>query len=244
MDELTLVLLPGMDGTGDMFTPLVSAMGTTCQTLCIRYPGEIAMGYAELEVLVRSKLPQKGPFVVLGESFSGPIAASLSAAPPPGMVGVVLCCTFLRNPRPQLAVFGGLLRFAPLKAAPVVAMAAVLLGKFSTAALRSALSAALDQVSNATLRARLRAVLNVDARASLAAAKVPVLYLQADQDYLLPASAAMEVKASLPATKMVSVHGPHLLLQACPTLAATAISHFILGLALDADANTRSTRQA
>nr|WP_295769528.1 alpha/beta hydrolase [Rhodoferax sp.] len=244
MEQLTLVLLPGMDGTGDMFAPFVSAVGATCKTLCVRYPGGVAMGYAELETLVRSMLPQRESYVVLGESFSGPIAAALSAAPPPGMVGGVLCCTFLRNPRPQLAVFSGMLRFAPLKAAPIGAMAAVLLGKYSTAALRTALRGALAQVSNATLRIRLQAVLDVDARASLAVAKVPVLYLQASQDYLMPANAATEVKASLPSTTVVSIEGPHLLLQACPAPAAAAIGNFMRSLTPGADAQARSTRQA
>ena len=242
MEELTLVLLPGMDGTGDMFAPFVSAMGATCKTLCVRYPGDGDQGYEELETLVRSKLPQRGAYVVLGESFSGPIAAALTAAPPSGMVGAVLCCTFLRNPRPQLAVFSGLLRFAPLKAAPIAAMATVLLGPYSTVAMRTALRRALAQVSNASLQARLRAVVEVDARASLAVAKVPVLYLQASQDYLLPASAGAEVKASLPATTMLSIEGPHLLLQARPALAAAAIGEFMRSLASVAIADKPSTR--
>jgi len=49
----TLVLLPGMDGTGEMFAPFVSALGRSCNTLCVRYPGDVALGYAELEALVR-----------------------------------------------------------------------------------------------------------------------------------------------------------------------------------------------
>ncbi|MES2950671.1 MAG: alpha/beta hydrolase [Pseudomonadota bacterium] len=231
MEKPTLVLLPGMDGTGNMFAPFVAAMGGLCNTLCIRYPDDVAMGYAELEALVRSQLPHNTRYVVLGESFSGPIAASLSAAPPPGLIGVVLCCTFLRNPRPQLAVFGGLLKFAPLKAAPIAAMVPVLLGRYSTAALRTALSNALAQVSTVTLQARLRAVLQVDVRAHLAAAKIPVLYLRAKQDYLLPARATAEVQASLPSVEMQSIAGPHLLLQACPVPAAAAVSRFMRSLA-------------
>lgn len=230
MTPLTLVLLPGMDGTGDMFAPFVAAMGCLCNILCIRYPDDVALGYAELEALVRVQLPHDAHYVVLGESFSGPIAASLSATPPPGLVGVVLCCTFLCNPRPQFALLGGLLEFAPLKAAPIVAIAPVLLGRYSTVALRTALSNALAQVSTKTLQARLLAVLQVDVRARLAAATIPVLYLRAKQDYLVPASAAAEVQASLPSVAVVSIDGPHLLLQANPVPAVAAIRQFILGL--------------
>lgn len=237
MTERTLVLLPGMDGTGEQFAPFVAALGSACKTVCVRYPDDASMGYAELEAFVRSRLPRDGgEYVVLAESFSGPIAAALSAAPPAGMVGAVLCCTFLRNPRPQLAVFTGVLPFAPLKAAPVSAMVALLLGRYSTAGLRAALLGALAQVSDVTLQARLRAVVHVDARACLAAAQTPVLYLQASEDRLLPVRAVAEVRSSLPSTTVVSIAGPHLLLQACPIPAAEAVLRFV--------AQLRSMRQA
>ena len=225
-----LVLLPGMDGTGEMFAPFVAALGSECKALSVRYPGDAALGYAQLEALVRARLPQGASYVVLGESFSGPIAAALSALPPPGMVGVVLCCTFVRNPRPQLAFFRGLLEMLPVKAAPVAAFVPVLLGKHATSALLRALAGALVQVTADTLRARLRAVLQVDARASLAAAQVPVLYLRANQDRLVPPSAGAEVASCLPSTTFVSIDGPHLLLQACPRPAAQAVIHFMRGL--------------
>jgi pimeloyl-ACP methyl ester carboxylesterase len=229
-----LVLLPGMDGTGEMFAPFVSALGSECKALCVRYPGDAALGYAQLEALVRAWLPQGASYVVLGESFSGPIAAALSASPPPGMVGVVLCCTFVRNPRPQLAVFRGLLGKLPVKGVPVAAMVPALLGKHATSAMVRALAGALQQATPDTIRARLRSVLQVDARASLAAARVPVLYLQANQDRLVPESAAAEIASCLPSTTFVSLEGPHLLLQACPEAAAQAVIRFMRGFSSSA----------
>ncbi len=225
-----LVLLPGMDGTAEMFAPFVAALGSEGKVVRVRYPCDVPLGYAELESLVRAQLPSSASYVVLGESFSGPIAVALAATPPPGMVGVVLCCTFVRNPRPLLAVFGGLLGMLPVKVVPVFAMAPALLGKHASSAMVRALAGALQQVTPDTIRARLRAVLQVDARASLAAAQVPVLYLQANQDRLVPASAAAEVASCLPSTTFVSIDGPHLLLQACPETAAQAVTHFMRGV--------------
>lgn len=226
----TLVLLPGMDGTGELFAPFVAALGSQCQVLCMRYPGELPLGYADLEALVRSQLPSNASYVVLGESFSGPIAAALSAVPPPGLVGVILCCTFVRNPRPQLAVFRSLLGMLPVKATPVVAMVPFLLGKHVTFGLLRALAGALAQVTPDTLRVRLQAVLQVDARASLAAAQVPVMYLRAKQDRLVPSSSAVDVASCLPSTTFVCVDGPHLLLQTCPGPVAHAVVEFLRGL--------------
>ena len=34
----TLILLPGMDGTGELFSPLVKELGPDIQTVVVRYP--------------------------------------------------------------------------------------------------------------------------------------------------------------------------------------------------------------
>jgi pimeloyl-ACP methyl ester carboxylesterase len=219
-----------MDGTGELFEPLVQALGSACKVLVIRYPGDVAMGYDALERFVRKRLPKNCSYVVLGESFSGPIAARLSAAPPSGLVGIILCCTFLKNPRPRLSAPRWLVAMAPVKRVPVVAMAAMMMGRHSTPSLRAALARALAQVSDATLKARMLAVQDVDATEALATAKVPVLYLQAAQDYVVPKAAAAEVLVQLPSTTVVSIDGPHFLLQTCPTAAAAEVVSFIHSL--------------
>jgi pimeloyl-ACP methyl ester carboxylesterase len=106
-------------------------------------------------------------------------------------------------------------------------MAGLMMGRHSTASLRAALGRALAQVSGATLKARVLAVQSVDATQSLASAKIPVLYLQAAQDYVVPIGAAAEVLAHLPSTTVVSIGGPHFLLQTCPTAAAAEVARFI-----------------
>jgi len=99
----TLILLPGLDGTGILFGQFVEAIGSNADTRVIAYPVDQPLGYAELEAFVREALPRDRPYVVLGESFSGPIAIRLAADPPAGLAGVVLCVTFAKNPYPLLA---------------------------------------------------------------------------------------------------------------------------------------------
>src|SRR5687768_1455482 len=97
---MTLVLLPGMDGTGLLFADFVAALGAQVETQVLRYPPDEILGYAELEARVRAALPTDRPLVLLGESFSGPIAISIAATPPPNLRGLILCCTFARFPLP------------------------------------------------------------------------------------------------------------------------------------------------
>src|ERR1700677_3088878 len=84
-----LVLLPGLDGTGILSRQFVDAIGESVETQIIAYPTDQPLGYAELEKLVREALPRDRPYVVLGESFSGPVAIRLGAKPPAGLVGLI-----------------------------------------------------------------------------------------------------------------------------------------------------------
>jgi pimeloyl-ACP methyl ester carboxylesterase len=103
---MKLVLIPGLDGTGDLFAPFVDALvGVECRI--IAYPPDREMNYAEHEAFVREHLPATGDFVLLAESFSGPVGVSIAAAPPANLRGLILCCSFASNPLP---VFGPLSR--------------------------------------------------------------------------------------------------------------------------------------
>ena len=176
---VTLLLLPGMDGTDELFGAFVAALGGEFQVKVVRYPNSEPLGYAELESFARAAIPAEGSYVILGESFSGPIAVSLCAGAPDRLKGLVLCCSFVSNPRAAFSGLRSLVGFLPVALAPVGVLSHMVLGRFSTGALRSAVAHAVAQVSPSALRARLRAVLSVDVSAKLASATVPVLYLRA-----------------------------------------------------------------
>ncbi len=216
----TLVLLPGMDGTGDLFAPLIAALGGRVPIKIVRYPSTVPLDYAALEDFAHAALPQEGPFVLLGESFSGPIAVSLAARVPERLLGVILCCTFLRNPRPGLAFLRAGVGILPVTILPLRLFCHFLFGRFGSLSLREALKASLAQVLPSVLRARLLAVLTVDVTDKLATLKVPVLCLQGARDRIVPASAC-------PAATTVSLEAPHALLQVIPEEAARVIEDFI-----------------
>jgi pimeloyl-ACP methyl ester carboxylesterase len=187
---VTLVLLPGMDGTGELFQPVVAAVAHKFSIEVIRYPDAKPLSYLELESVVRSALPTDQPFVIVGESFSGPIAIAVAASRPQGLIGLVLCCTFARNPRPRLSSLSLLIDALPTGSLFARGVGMALLGRVSTPALRQMLVQAVAKVAPAVLKARLRSVLAVDVTGELAAVKVPILYLRADADRVVPAEAA------------------------------------------------------
>jgi len=223
---LTLVLLPGMDGTGTLFKPFIAALGEEFRVRVVSYPVADALGYGELEAHASQSLPNSGHFILLGESFSGPIAVAIAASRPPGLVGVVLCSTFVRNPRPVFGPLRHLASLLPVKLAPFSVLGTLLLGRFSTPALRAALATAMALVSARALRARLHAVLGLEVSSQLRAIDVPMLYLLARHDRIVPVSALKHIQHIAPSVLVAAIEAPHFLLQAAPAEAAQAVASF------------------
>ena len=220
-----LVLLPGMDGTGDLFAPLLSALPPALRTIVVRYPCDRPLGYAELEAHAR-RAPQDQPFVLLGESFSGPIAAAIAAAPPPGLRGLILCATFLRNPRPELGYARFLTGLLPVSLLPGVLLVRMLLGPRADPGLRTQLLDAVSRVEDRVMRAaagRDRRGCRPAHERRDAAGAIPERARRSRG----AAPGGDHVMALIPQARRVEIAAPHCLLQTAPQEAARAIMDFI-----------------
>lgn len=221
-----LVLLPGMDGTGLMFEPFVQVLHGL-EPRVVRYPAELT-SYADCIAYARTQLPVDRPFLLLGESFSGPVAIALAAERPPQLLGLVLCVTFARNPRPRLARWAApLLRALPPLRLPRPLLRRVLLGARAPESLIRLVDLMLPQVPTATLKQRLLAVVDVDHTPLLAQVQVPALALCASHDRLVPARAATWMQAHLPSLDIHTIRGPHWLLQTRPEEALRVLHGFL-----------------
>ncbi len=224
-----LVLLPGLDGTGLMFEPFLKAAGDF-EMRVVRYP-EALVSYVACGHHVRSQLPKDRPYLLLGESFSGPVALMLAAERPEGLRAVVLCGTFARNPRPGLAWTAPLLRLLPPMRLPLGALRFLLLGRWASGPLMELVRRVLPAVPKATLRDRLLAVIAVDQTPLLSRIDVPTLALVAAHDRLVPLAAVRHLKAHLPGLDAARLQGPHWLLQTRPDAAAQALRDFLKRIA-------------
>ena len=220
-----LVLLPGLDGTGLMFEPFLAAL-PDFDTQVVRYP-EALVSYAACIHVVRAQLPKDRPLLLLGESFSGPVAIALAAERPAGLRGLVLCGSFARNPRPGLAWTGPLLRLLPPMRLPAGMVRFLLLGPWATAPLMDLVRRVLPAVPKATLRDRLQAVIAVNETARLGRIAVPTLALAAGHDRLVPAAALRHLRTHLKNLDIVTLQAPHWILQARPEAAAQALRDFL-----------------
>lgn len=222
-----LVLLPGLDGTGMLFNRFVEALKPRVETRIVAYPVDRPLGYAELEALVRAALPRDRRFVVLGESFSGPIAIRIAADPPAGLVGVILCVTFASNPYPLLAWTRPLAAGLPVKGLPLWLRAPFMWGAWSANRPPLEVERATAAVNESVLRHRIAAVLAVDETRALARVRLPTLLLRASDDHVVPRSASEQILRSLPTAELVEIEGPHLLLHTRPTECVKVVTEFL-----------------
>ena len=226
-----LLVLPGLDGTATLHAAFIDAVSAAFDRVTvISYPPDQLLDYTELEALVRTKLPTVERFVLLGESFSGPIALSIAACPPSNLAGVVLSTTFAESPNALLSPFSSLTRLAPVRSFPVPLLSWLLLGRWTTPQLEAALQSALQAVRPAVLRFRAATALRANALTHCRSISLPALYLQATHDSLLPSRSGNKIVSAIPHCTVARVAGPHLLLQAVPQACASEVSDFVTRL--------------
>ena len=227
--SLRLVLLPGMDGTGKLFSEFVAALPRSFETVTVRYPTDRPLSYLELGGIVRDACPVSEPFLLVAESFSTPLAIQYAATNPTNLEGVVLCTGFATSPVTGWRRLLGSLLAPFMFRVPLPNLAAKLwlVGPDAPPSLLTAVQAAISSVQPRVLCARLRAVLECEVRADLNRVAVPILYLQAKSDRLVGASCLEDVRRIKPQVTVASLEGPHLLLQCKPQRAAEAVVQFV-----------------
>ena len=211
---VALVVLPGLDATATLHDDFLEASRNSIVSASVlSYPRD-NLDYVALETWVRARLPSSGPFVLLGESFSGPIAVAIAANRPRGLCGLVLSTTFASKPVRWLAPLAPFIRSAPLPVPPMRVLSPLLLGPWSTARLETMLRAAVQSVPSDLLRFRASVALQADATSLLQRISVPTLCLRARDDRLLPRACSDRIASAISDCTVQDIEGPHLLLQA------------------------------
>jgi pimeloyl-ACP methyl ester carboxylesterase len=97
----TLVLMPGLDGTGKLFQPLVGSLPASIRCSVAAYPTDHKLSIRQMARRVAATLPP-GPLVLLAESFSGLVALALLHQRVASIRAVIFCAAFAGPPRPLL----------------------------------------------------------------------------------------------------------------------------------------------
>lgn len=229
------IILPGMDGSGDFFEPFLKVIPEDVEPVTIRFPRNEKFGYEELFQWLLKRLPREEPFLVVAESFSGPLGVRLAAARPAGMVGAVISASFVRHPLPRI------LRYLPVEwlfrsRLPEAAVRFLLGEGDMGAGLTRLFYQSIEYSPPDVVAHRARAALEVDESEALRTCALPLLFLQPTSDRLIRPRSTEFVRRLRPDVRIVSIAAPHFLLQLRPIECIRAIEGFCSDLERDLEA--------
>ena len=223
-----LVLLPGLDGTGIFFGPLLQHLPTWIEPVVISYPASGSNDYPALLELVVREVEHLESFVLLGWSFGGPLALLLSARCPERVSALILCGSFVTPPLPWLVPFRHLLGAPLIACVRALRRTRLLIPGYASSDFRRAKAQTWSQVKAGVLAARARAALGIDARPQLQACNARLMYLLSAQDEVISRTSLAEVQQIAPHVQVMEIAGPHMALFTNPVPAVACITTFLL----------------
>jgi pimeloyl-ACP methyl ester carboxylesterase len=220
-----MILLPGFDGTGELFGPLTAALSPLHRPTVIRYRDERT--FDEYVDTAAAALPDHGA-ILIAESFSGPIALGLMARRPDKIRCAVLCATFLESPFRALTK---LARFVPpplfgLRIGHRAMLQTFCLDDRCDPALMDSALTVIKSMPAAAVAARLNVLAKLQVRPLCRNIRTPLLILRASGDRLVSPTRYQQLIEALPGATVKDVAGPHLLLQSRPLECARLIEEF------------------
>ena len=221
---MKLVLLPGLDGTGELFSALIKLLPNTIDVQIITYDSNKEQSYKELIQYVKSNLPQE-EFILLAESFSGPIAYQIALAQPKQLKALILVATFLESPRPFL------LKFIPRSSIFVFSIPTILtriffLGFSVKIEVIELFNKVIKTVSPNVIVYRLKEISKL--KFSNQSVSLKTIYIQASNDKLVPSKSLNNWQKVCNDISVFQVKGEHLILQANPMKCAEIINKVVL----------------
>lgn len=226
--RIRLVMLPGLDGTGTRFEPLIAALPQDIDVKVITYPTSPSASWPieQYAQFAASELPV-GPVVVFAESFSGLVALHLLALRRNDVKALILCGCFAEPPHPLLPAVTKLSALAPLiYVAPDFVLKLCCVGFRATRDQVQLLRNAVATVPPAVLVQRLRLVANT--RCTLhEEPHIPCYYFQATRDLLVPARAAVWFKRHFARFQLFRMEGPHALIQTAAAECAQRVAEIL-----------------
>jgi pimeloyl-ACP methyl ester carboxylesterase len=214
-------LVPGLHGTAGPFERLLRLIPGGA----IEIPKSGPQNYGHLAAwLGRQKTPKS--FILVGESFGGPLCLRLAATRPRGLKGLVLLGSFAAMDRPLSGLLSHFIPPLPLAAnfSRAFVQRALFSGQASPAQL-DFFQREAAKTSPWIFRARFQEVMRGDVRPWLPQIQVPVLSLRGSRDRMVPLEAEQTLQG-IPRLSRAGIDSPHVIAGTQPQELAKMLLRF------------------
>lgn len=203
-----------MDGTGLLFQPFLDIFPEEIETQVITYPCNEKLSYQELISYVQDNLPKDNDFVMLAESFSGPIAYEISKKENERLKAIIFVASFIQPPNKLLSL-AKITSFSFLipKTLPEFILRFIL-GSLANKDLYLLINKALSKVSSHVMEFRIKEMAHLSLHIEPITKKC--IYIQANKDMLVSQNNADTIEHITECYKFYKIKGSHFLLQVNP----------------------------
>ena len=203
-----MILLPGMDGTGQLFEPLLPLLHGQARVLALPQTG--SQRYDSLAQRLVSQLPDE-EFILVAESFSGGLVAPMLQLCSERIKKVVFLTSFVSPPRRFLSCVAQALPLHALLPLPGsnIAIRYTMLGREASNAHVEQFKAVIQSVPSTVLRRRLRALSQPFSPST--SFSIPTTIIVATQDRLLGTNVERDFYRCFSNCEIKRVEGCHLL---------------------------------
>ncbi|MGB0799301.1 MAG: alpha/beta fold hydrolase [Planktomarina sp.] len=220
----TILVLPGLDGTGKLLDDFAAELADDFDVRVVSYTFD-QTDYDTIFDYVKSLVPERD-YIVVGESFSGPLAGMFADAKPKHLKGVVFAATFLSRPSIWPAWCMTLLWAVPFQRKFFLNLIhPMFMGFRPGKKLFDTFLHIMQTVPKATLIARLKTVHKLPRKPYSTHTGLPSLFLCARREWFLSRKSGDFLAHVAHQTCILDT--PHFLLQKHPKQAANHIRQFI-----------------
>jgi pimeloyl-ACP methyl ester carboxylesterase len=229
LSNQNLVLMPGLDGTGLSFEPVLPLLPADAKITIVRYPTDKLLSFDETVECAAAQITARKHPIVIAESFSGPVAIQMIGSGRIKAKALVLCATFAKSPRPIVWRIMRFLRLPLLIRSdmPKLFFKIIIGDDKLIADLLPLWKKVHADVPALIMDHRLKIINQVDVTKWLKNMPVPCCYLQATDDRIVSSSCLADFENCIPNLEIKRIKAPHFILQAQPQACLDAIEEFI-----------------
>ena len=215
-----VVLLPGLHGSTALYDTFVALAPSWARCRALPLPSDGEQSFSAIAEHLAPTLSPLEAFVLLAESFSGPIAARLTRMLATKVSLLVLCNPLTVAPlRPPVRLTA---RFIRSRFSPAWAVAFAMAG--SDMALGPLILRETRSLPLPTLQQRLATVFQAVGSDITDHVSAPLLSILGTYDRLLPAATSRSFLSAVPYSNTVELPAPHLVAQTQPSAVWAAIT--------------------